>query len=296
MKSNDRLYKISLSVTGILIAVGFAFLTHVRLDSPVFLEHYIDMNVTGDSWHSNFNMPTSLQYITNADDERVVIWVEFADYPGLQLQASENAFDVFARTGVEQSFDEQRGRHFGQYSVREVYLEVRDLPDLDEGEELHLTEATVTFSDSSTETVDIGELTISTEEATDSPLQFVYSSSTGSGQNEVIYSAEENLSLLAVDSTNFEAFSDAVHIDINGMDYQEDSEHNIQAGEQLSIVTKREFSEGDSQFAYFSILPQLTVSTENGDEHTVRLAQAIEMEPDYSFTNIYRYLRSREDM
>lgn len=46
MKSNDRLYKTSLILTGVLIAVGFAFLSHVRLDGPVFLEHNINLHVT----------------------------------------------------------------------------------------------------------------------------------------------------------------------------------------------------------------------------------------------------------
>lgn len=294
MKSNDRIYKIILLLTGVLMASGFAFLTHMRLEQPVFLKHYMTMQVTGDDGLSD--RPLSLNYITNANDEHVVIWVEFPDYPGLQIQASENAFEVSARTGEVQSYSEQRGRHFGQYSVREVFLQVRDLPDLAEGEELHLSEAEVVFSDSSTHTVDIGELTLSKEGAAEPPLILAGISSPTDEQTEVIYNAEENLTILSVDTPYIDYISNTIELGINGVDYQEATGQTVQQGEQIRVSATRDQQEAPPDFTVFSTHPQLLVSTDDGEEYAMRLAQAIELKPDYSFANIYNYLKTREGM
>ncbi|GAB2490719.1 hypothetical protein GCM10008929_13560 [Alkalibacterium psychrotolerans] len=294
MKSNDRLYKTSLILTGVLIAVGFAFLSHVRLDGPVFLEHNINLHVTEE--RGGFDFPVSLNYITNADDNRIVTWVEFEEYPGLQVNASENEFAVLSGGREVQSFDDQWGRDFGQYNVREVFLQMNQLPELEEGEELLLTEATVTFSDATTQTVDIGEMIISSQDTSDAPLSFSFSSSTSNGQMAVTYNAEEELSVLGMDAPYFEQFSDAVRLEVNGMDSQEIIGQMVQEGEQVNVSVKRESSEGSPDFTVFSSSPELTLITSEEEEHTISLAQAIQLEPDYSFSTIYRYLRSREEI
>lgn len=80
------------------------------------------------------------------------------------------------------------------------------------------------------------------------------------------------------------------------MDSQEIIGQMVQEGEQVNVSVKRESSEGSPDFTVFSSSPELTLITSEEEEHTIRLAQAIQLEPDYSFSTIYRYLRSREEI
>lgn len=294
MKSNDRLYKLSLMLSGALITAGFFFMMHVRLDGPVFLEHDITMNVTGGNNHSD--IPVSLNYITNADDNRIVTWVEFGEQPDFQVRATENEFALMSAGRTEvQSFDHQWGTNYGQYNVRDIFMEVTQFPEMEEGEELLLTEATVTFSDGTSKTVDIGEMAISHLDITDTPLSFSNSFSTSSGQTSITYIAEENLSIIGVETGLHEQDEDAFRIEINGVDYQEAIGQSIQQGEQVTLSVTNENNAGSSDLTVFKSSPQLILATSEG-EHTIRLAQTIQVEPDYSFMAIYRYLNSKEDI
>lgn len=293
MKNNDRLFKLSVTLTGALIIVGFAFLSHIRLDSPVFLEHDITLEITGENNFSD--TPVSLNYITNAHDNRIVTWVEFRDYPDLEVGASENEFTLMSAGRTEvQSFDDQWGRDFGQYNVRNLYIEVRQLPDLEEGEDLVLSEATVTYSDGTSQVVDIGEMTISYQEVSDSPLRFSHSFSASTNESSATYDAEEELAITDINIPRGEGVSDLLQLEVNGMDYQEAIGQTVQAGQRVSVSVTSERFEDYTDFKVYRTSPEFILSN-NEDEHTVTLAQTIQIEPDYSFLAIYRYLRARED-
>lgn len=295
MKVNDRLFKGILVMLGILVIAGYAFVSYLRLDEPVFLEHYYDVEIYGDE--DIYETPVNIKYITNADDEREVIGIVFPDHPDLFFQATENVYEDMNSFQWDQSYDIARGITYGPYNVRDVYLEVQGFSGVDDLNNTVLREATIFFSDSSEMTVDLGEIRLYTIESEESILYPMYSSWSSNGVGEVRYTMQEDMLLIIEDDQHNDFIDSITDIQVNGLDVTDSQEIDINEGDTLSITTVVEPPEDIlHQYQLNSPMPEMTYIAEDGTLNSLRLASIYNAYPQYNFTSIYEYLRARGEI
>lgn len=293
MNTNNKLFKLILALVGILVIVGYGAAFYFSLDEPVFFEHNYDLQVY--EGEDRVDIPFNLSYITNADDDRVVIGMIFPEYPELLVQASESHFNRTNGFYWDQPFNEEIGVTYGRYNVRTVFIQMLNLAGVDNLSELALTEVTLYFSDSSEMTVDIGEIRLYTEED-DQLLEQLYGYSSSEGVVEASYKVYEDISLSTIDH-HTDSYNAVTEIKVNEVNQTDAEEIVIEEGDFLGVRTVGEPSENIvDDYKLTNTYPEITLTTMDGNEQSFRLPNLSHSEPDFSFFNIYRYLRAREEM
>lgn len=291
---NDKLFKRILIGIGSLVLIGYGLVYYFHLDEPVFLQHDYELQLTEEDDHNE--IPFNLNYITNSDEERVVIGIMFPEYPDLFVQASESHFTRPDGFYWDQPFDDGVGTAYGRYTLRTIYVNMLDLEGVDDVNDFSLTKVTLYFNDSTEMTVDVGEVRLYTEEEDDQLVEQLYGDRSTDGRIEATYRIYEDLLLSSLEQDH--AFSDSTtQIKINEVDYSDADELRLDKNDIVSISTTGEPS-GDSieDFKVSNYFPKLTLTTTDGDEINPRFPHINRHDPRYSFNTIYRYLRARGEI
>lgn len=285
-----------LSLVGILIVAGYVLILHVRLDEPVFLNHYYDLEIYEDGEYLN-DMPLSLNYITNVDDDRVVNHIEFPEFPELFVHVSEYGFEETGLFNMGQSQNDIPGHTYGQYSIREVFIHFQNISDVEELNDEIITQAQIYFDDSSSLMVDIGEVHLFNRTDDETPLENLQGSSSSDGTGETLYRATEDITLSSMDRSLLENVEERVDIQVNNMDYTDAEGLFVQEEDSVNITTLVQPSEELSvEYTIFDIHPAFILSAEDGTDYSQRIHSINNPQPEFSFLNLYRYLKTREEM
>ncbi len=276
----------------IFVVVGYGLVFYIKLDKPVFFQHYFDQGVYVDSdyYHGNsFN----LGYITDAYDDRVVIDIGFPEEPELNIQASEYGDINSFNWGSEQN--NTPGDIYGRYSVRSVYCKIIDLPEGKDLDGVVLTQANILFSDSSEMTVDIGEIHLFEHMFGESPLKDVSSSVSSDRTGKTSYKILGGLTVTAIESPLTEKFKDRIQWEVNGGNPYTAVGMTFKDGSLLNVTTK--ISPPDdiiSEYTLFNIQPKITFTDNGGKCYNQRIYSVNSIYHNYSFMNLYRYIKARE--
>lgn len=259
------------------------------------MDHYYDIEVNDNGQYLN-DMPISLKYITNFDDDKVVDNIEFPEFPELIIQASEYGLDPGISI-MEQSQTEVPGSAYGQYSVREIFIHIQNSSEAEDLDNEVITQAQIHFSDSSSLTVDIGKIHLYNRIAEEGALESIQGSASSDGTGETVYRALEEVTISSIGSSLLENVDDRVDIQINDLDYTDAESLTIQEESLLRIITRVSSAEKSrDDYTIFDIHPELTFTTEDGTEYNQRIYNINNLHPEYSFLNLYRYLKARGDM
>lgn len=235
----------------------------------------------------------NLGYITNADDDRVVIGVEFPEYPELNVQASENGFIHHFSWDSRQK--NTPGDIYGRYSVRSVYCQIIDFP---KGKDLGgvvLTQTRILFNDSSEMTVDIGEIHLYEHEPGKSPLKHVSSTGSSDGTSRTSYKVLEGITLVSIESPLMEKFQDRLDLEINGNNPADIVKLTLQEGNILDVTSKvGPAKDIVSEYALFDMHPKLTFMGDDRSQYSQRIYNINSLSNNYSFMDLYRYIKARE--
>ncbi|TCT14522.1 hypothetical protein EDC18_1053 [Natranaerovirga pectinivora] len=292
MEINNRIFKGILTLIAVLVVAGYSLVFYLKLDEPVFFQHYYDQRVYVDREHYQ-DISFNLGYITNAYDNSVVIDIAFPEYPEITIQASEYGYSHPFNWGSEQN--KTPGDIYGRYNVRSVNCKIIDLPKEKDLDGIVLTQARILFSDSSEMTVDIGEIHLYEHRFGKSPLEHVSSSGSNNGTGKTSYRILGDLTITAIDSPLMEKFKDRVQWKINGSNPEDSLGMTLQKGNFLDVTTK--VGIGDdivSQYTLFDIHPKLTITDDDGIHYYERVYNIKSLYHNYSFMGLYRYIKARE--
>lgn len=294
MKVNNRLFLSILGSISTIAIIGFLFLSYIKLDEPLFFEHYYEQQVTvlSDGDLDSQGGEFELKYLTNAFEDKTVIHVEFPEEPDLVVQASEYPF------GISPSSTPTPEETKGPYSVRTVYVQPLELFGAEQFDQTTLTQAKLFFSDNSSKTVDIGEVnfyTVSPDQLDTEPLNFFSSTSTSEGDTSHFYEVKSEVTLTGVHSEHLDKFADWINFKINDQPLKTMIGKTFQSGETFSVSS--EMVENRSRnildrFTEIKIRPELTLTDAEGQQHTSRTFE-IEDREAFTFFNLLEYVKAR---
>ena len=290
MEVNNRLFKGTIILTGILALVSLAAMLQMRLDKLVFLDHYYDLRVHEDG---NYRQEFRLTYITNADDRRVVNQVEFPDYPNIRLNATEHGF--MSHFPWDSSNQQPPGEIHGRYSVRTVYCQIDGLPIVEEMDGAVVKAARVFFNDGSQMDVPIGELHFYRFGLEDSPFESLSSSGSSDGSSSSRYRAREDVTLLSVKNQMLERFEHRLDLKIN--DHVIDGIDGLEIEQDNHLVVRSKLYPGSDPLDVYTMVdihPELYYKRADGQIGSMRFYNIDNLYHSFNFMDLYRYLKARE--
>ncbi|SDL00032.1 hypothetical protein [Natronincola ferrireducens] len=291
MEINNKIFNVVLVLVATLVAAGYGLIFYLKLDGPVFFHHYYDQRIYVDREHYQ-DISFNLGYITDAYDDRVVIDIEFPEYPELTIQASEYGYIHPFNWGFEHN--DTPGDIYGRYSVRSVYCKIIDLPEGKDLDGVVLTQARIMFDDSSEMAVDIGEIHLYEHMTGESLLEHISSSGSSDGTGKTTYRILGDLTITLIESPLMEKFKDRVQWKVNGTNPHVTVGMTLQEGNFLDVTSKVGVADDIvSEYTLFDIHPKLTFTDDHGIHYSQRFYNINSIYHNYSFTNLYRYIKAR---
>ncbi|WP_080147259.1 hypothetical protein [Marinilactibacillus piezotolerans] len=294
MKVNNRLFLSTLGIISTIAIIGLLFLSYIKLDEPLFFEHYYEQQVTvlSDGDLDSHGEEFELKYLTNAFEDKTVIHVEFPEEPDLAVQASEYPF------GISPSSTPTPEETKGPYSVRTVYVQPLELFGAEQFDQTTLTQVKLFFSDNSSMTVDIGEVnfyTVSPDQLDTEPLNYFSSTSTSEGDTSHFYEVKSEVTLTGIHSEHLDKYADWINFKINDQPLETWIGKTFQSGETISgsseMVENRSRNILD-RFTEIKLRPELTLTDAEGQQHTSRTFE-IEDREAFTFFNLLEYVKAR---
>lgn len=293
MDKNDRLFKGILKLTVVLAVIGYIVTYFVRLDDPVFFDHYYDVQIEENDDSNRFFL--KLKYITNQDDNREILDVSFPEQPDLFIGFSETGDTSMNYFDWSVSQIEPQREQYGRYSVRNLYIEAVGNMDIEDIDGTNLTEAVIHYNDSSRVTAQIGKINLLKLNSQDEVIRFNSGTETYEGVSSS-YTVHEAVTLSELVFNGSEVVEDRIDIDINGRPFGEMTGKTVEEGDPFfSQVTMQPSADVLKEYAMVSIYPQLTAHTENGEVQTARLFRTGYETDRYSFIGLNRYVRLKEE-
>lgn len=293
MDKNDKSFKGILILAGVLVVIGYILTVFVRLDDPVFFDHYYDVQIEENDDRNSFFL--KLKYITNQDDNREILDVTFPEQPDLFIGFSETGDANMNYFDWSVSHTEPQREQYGLYSVRNLYIEAIGNMDIEDLHGTNLTEAVIHYNDSSRVTAQIGKIDLLKLNSQDEVIRFNSGTETYEGVSSS-YTVHEAVTLSGLEFNGREVVEDRIDIDINGRPFGEMTGKTVEEGDPFfSQVTMQPSADVLKEYAMVSIYPELTVLTETGDEQTARLFRTGYETDHYSFIGLSRYVKLKEE-
>ena len=297
MKKETNLLRICMILISITIVSGMAFSYLTRLKEPVFLRYCVAASAV-PSPKTGYQEPVlELQYLTNSNDTREVIGLQFVEAPDYFFMVTENAMfynNTNTVTFYSNDAPNQRGELYGRYSLRKVYLYMNNFFLEDWKGEVELNNAQVTFSDGSSLRVDLGKIVLYRDNATDPTLLMMKSSSSNQGYGETILRAQHNLKDFKVESPLIDEASRKLELTLNSLPYDDIKTLTLKKGDSLT-VTSGEKSDPSQKDAYdvYDVRPRLTFTREDGSRGSVRIYDMNQRKYFYGYLDVIKYLIGR---
>lgn len=289
MKSNKRLFKAVLLISGILIIIATGFLYSIRLEEPLFFRHYYDELISSHDEEPHHEM-SDFSYITNRYDERVVDRMTFPEEPDITIQVSrDNHFDVlyYANNQVHRS-----GNIVGHYSVKKVNWEIVDVPEDMKLDNTLITQVRFFFDDSSEMLVDIGEVYLSRHGYNETPVEHIYGSSSTDGDIETKYVFKENATIVSVNSPTLASIPHTQSLKLNDKVYESLEGVRGEKGDTLMISSVVLPAEENDYDLYKSQL-QVVFRNDAGEESEGILQWVTSAGNYYEFFDLISYIETR---
>ena len=295
MERNRKILKIGLIVITALVVISYVGVYLLFLDEPIVMEHYIEEQVYFGHLDGPRPVHLELNYITNATDHRVVIRVDFPEYPDLEVYASEfgmhGGFPMFIN-GQQQTPGSIKAR----YNLRTVYLEFHfDDDDLD-AESVAITEALIQFSDGSVVENEIGSINFHFAEERS---EVVESKSISGFDHRTVteFTVNEDVELIGIESEFLPLIQENLELKVNNRDIGEIEGMKIGARKIISVVSNIRSPEvQDKNLRTLKLRPKLRFLRENGEEETTALTVGGHRGQEYDFLEILQYLHQRGDL
>lgn len=290
MELNNRLFKGVIILIGILALASLVAMLQMRLDKPVFLDHYYDLRVHEDG---NYHQEFRLTYITNVHDNRVVNHVEFPEHPYIGVSATEQGF--MSPFTFDSSNQQPPGEIHGRYSVRTIYCQISETTGVEEMDGAVVETARMFFSDGTEMDVHIGELHFYSFGSEDRPFDSVSSSGSSDGSSSSRYRAKEDMTLISVKNQMLERFEHRLDLKIN--DHVIDGIDGLEIKENDHLIIRSKLYPGSDPLDVYTMVdihPELYFKRADGKIRSMRFYNIDNLYHSFNFMDLYRYLDARE--
>lgn len=295
MEKNKKLLKTSIILIAIALVISMGTSFYLKLDKPVFLEAYrdIDLPIYDTGYYGDVEF--HLRYITNANDTRMVNHIELPEVANFRGYANETGgfmFNFFNNVNGQDI-----GQQVGPYSIRTVYVQLsaHDVPVTDE--EFHLTKARVYFNNGEEMDIDLGELVFYGYRHSGGHLDFRSGSGSSDGTSSTHMKALKDITLINVESPLLSKFKYLVDLKINSTDIENISGMELKLGDDLNIFSK--FSTPEDillRFNDYDIHPKLNYKDSEGNTYTHRFRNVDYRSHSFELKEMIKYLRARGEL
>lgn len=294
MRSTKNILKGSIIVIVISFIISILFNYKMKLDKPVFLKSYKEVEVSEDN--SIYSMGTSnieLKYISNREDKRVVNSIVFKEAPELNFYASEQPYNG----GVFFYSDNKTTEDYGMYSVHTIYLGLDSSEAKDDlSKDIVLEKATVIFSDGLTMDVDLGKIILYKGDFSETPLNSLGIRGSSDGSSQGIFSVDDYIEVSKVYSSLFLDTEGLFDFNINKFGDMESLNTIYNENEHLYFTAQfKNIDDIERKLYSYDIKPIIYFKDRNGKEYKERIHN-INYNPIFNFNDIYKYLRSKGEI
>lgn len=284
---------ILLIIISLIISIGIKF--SLKIDNPVFLKSYLDMNYyENEDMYSFSGHNLELKYITNKGDKRQVTSVIFDNAPYLDLIVSENNISGFMTfyDGVNSNIES-----YGPYDIHTVFIDLdmsRRNKKLEEV--IELDKAKVYFNNGESMDVDLGKIILSKYKENQSPLDSIGMNGSSDGSSQSIFYVTDNIFVSKVYSQLFEYSRDLLEFNIDKLGYLEEQDVVYNKYEHLYFTSQFHNIEDPSRkLSRYDIKPNIYFEDKDGNEY-MKEVQNISYTPNFNFKDIYNYLKSQGEL
>lgn len=295
MSNTKNILKGSIIIIAISFVISLLSIYKIKLDRPVFLKNYKEVEVTEDN--NIYSMGTStieLKYISNREDKRVVQSIIFKEAPELNFDASEQPYDgsmIFYNNSNRTAID------YGRYSIHTIYLNLNSSNDkYDLSKDIILEEATIFFNDGLTMDVDLGKIILYQKHNIKTPLNWSGTSILSDVSSKSLFDVDEYIEILKVDSSLFEYSKDLFDFNIGKSDNMDSINTIYNENEQLVFISQfHNINDIERKLYSYDIKPIIYFKDKNGQEFKERVYRN-SYNPNFNFIDIYKYLRSKGEI
>lgn len=206
MRLNKKILKNGSILLILLTIICIGLQWHLRLREPVFIKSYAQYLI--DSENDSVEFP--IQYITNRDKSSFMWNISFVEHPELNVNVnySPSMFPSFSYVGENEEIADL-------YKIQTVYVTINNVSDLDL-KNLNLNKAVVSFSDSSTMEVDLGQIELIQYEYKEGGLSTFSFSGSNQGDTSVSYEANKKIYLTSIINPYSEILGESLTLKILG--------------------------------------------------------------------------------
>ena len=141
----------------IILAVGITVRNErLRLKEPVFLRNCSEIYLMDDEVDNSFHQQITLQYITNADDERNISAIWFEGHPEVNCYIIQGANGFGG--GILYGTTTISNQTYGAYLLNEITLKLSVNEFVQDVDEINLSTAIIDYSDGTRQTVNLGTI------------------------------------------------------------------------------------------------------------------------------------------
>ncbi len=296
MKSISKTLKISITLIAVSLVLTILISEKLKVDKPVFIKNYKEVEIIeseGSLSISGFDI--ELKYISNIEDKRKVVYITFKDAPELNFYASETnsmglmSFYDYSNDNVE--------RH-GRYGVHTVFLSLNhENFEYDLNKELELGEATITFNDGLIMDVDLGKILLHKYSDEKTPLQDSGVEESSDGNSRSIFWATDYIMISNVYSPLFEEAKDLFDFNINKLGSMNKKDLIYNKNENLFFSFQfYNIDDIEKKLCSYEIKPVIYFVDRSGKEYEKRVYNTFNYKPYFSFSDIYKYLKVKEEI
>lgn len=230
MHSNKSLLKYGLISICIFFAASTVYYMSFSLKEPVFLKHYYERAIYGES-------QIFIHYIKNSDDDRKIIKIFFPQLEGNNIYVDDVYFGI----------GEYRNEQFAHYTYKAYALKFNFYDDdSTEPETFILDKAVVLYDNGDKQDIDIGKIVIHKNMKKDRFFEMAYSSSNSNFSSSLVTSAIKDVTVEKIESMLNEDTKDFLVMKINNEHADKlNFPFSLASGEKLSVESSFIIDEGD---------------------------------------------------
>lgn len=290
-------------ILGIVTLGVTAFLFVVRLETPIFLKSYLEYNYSGADPSNRHEF--SLQYLSNTDDSRTVIGIEFPNIADDRIvfyatEFPDNVFNMDFLLSDQGSAQPSTAQKIGVYSLHTVWVTVQQLANIeDQATYTVLQNARVKFNDGSSQEVTIGEVRLLWNFTRDD-LKFyqIRSESTNNGASEETWQSGDDFTVIGFNWSPAVKAEELFSVTLNGIDAASDELKGAEITNGSVVTIQTNFPPPHNlteKFSTYKLLAFLTLKDSNGVEWKKPINYIYYRPAISSFWEILRYNSSQSE-
>lgn len=290
MVTNKLIMKISFITIIIVTILSCITIRLLTVDKPVFLKNYIDshVNINGNNiYNTDFS---KIKYITNINDKRKVVGIEFPELPNINFTASEDVQSTFSFMNV--NTQKSLGENYGRYCIKTVYITIEPNQPVNNLLNKSIKYAIILFDNGESLSVDLGKILF----FYDNKVVFRnnQSSSSNNGISSNTYILQDNITITKIESEQLELNKELFKLEMDGNPFDKIIGSTLNMNE--SVVFTQNFPIPENltkRYTTYIIKPILYYKDADGKTNTTRIAN-INYEPQqFKFSDLIKYLNDR---